>query len=122
MGVTLFPLDGADPDMLLRHADQAMYQAKQAGRNRYACSTPNTTAFGNAPRFAGKHPARFRTIQLQCTYQPKVNMRTGEIVGVEALIRWQHPQRGLLDPGEFLPMVDFVGLHNQVGDWVLETP
>jgi diguanylate cyclase (GGDEF)-like protein/PAS domain S-box-containing protein len=121
MGVTLFPLDGADPDMLLRHADQAMYQAKQAGRNRYALFDAEHDRLSEMRRDSQESIQRaISGSQLQLVYQPKVNMRSGEIVGMEALIRWQHPQRGLLDPAEFLPMVDFVGLHNQVGDWVLE--
>jgi diguanylate cyclase (GGDEF)-like protein/PAS domain S-box-containing protein len=122
MGVTLFPLDGADPDMLLRHADQAMYQAKQAGRNRYALFDAEHDRLSELRRDSLESIQRaIADNQLQLAYQPKVNMRNGEVLGMEALIRWQHPQRGLLDPAEFLPMVDFVGLHRQVGDWVLET-
>jgi EAL domain-containing protein (putative c-di-GMP-specific phosphodiesterase class I) len=122
MGVTLFPLDGADPDMLLRHADQAMYQAKQAGRNRYALFDAEHDRFRKCAAIRRKASSvRSRTTSCDLHYQPKVNMRSGDVVGMEALIRWQHPQRGLLDPADFLPMVDFVGLHGQVGDWVLET-
>ncbi len=122
MGVTLFPLDGADPDMLLRHADQAMYQAKQAGRNRYALFDAEHDRLSELRRDSLESiQCAMTDSQLQLVYQPKVNMRSGEILGMEALIRWQHPKRGLLDPAEFLPMVDFVGLHRQVGDWALET-
>ncbi|MBI5109228.1 MAG: EAL domain-containing protein [Rhodocyclales bacterium] len=122
MGVTLFPLDGADPDMLLRHADQAMYQAKQAGRNRYALFDAEHDRISEMRRESLNSIERaIADNQLQLYYQPKVNMRSGEVLGLEALIRWQHPERGLLDPAEFLPMVDFVGLHRQVGEWVLET-
>ena len=122
MGVTLFPLDGAEPDMLLRHADQAMYQAKQAGRNRYALFDAEHDRVSEMRRDSTDSiQSAIANHELQLHYQPKVNMRTGDIVGVEALIRWRHPQRGVLDPGKFLPMVDFVGLHGQLGEWVLET-
>ena len=122
MGVTMYPLDGADPDMLLRHADQAMYQAKQAGRNRYALFDAEHDRISEMRRESLNSIERaIADNQLQLYYQPKVNMRSGDVLGMEALIRWQHPERGLLDPAEFLPMVDFVGLHSQVGEWVLET-
>jgi diguanylate cyclase (GGDEF)-like protein/PAS domain S-box-containing protein len=121
MGITLFPLDGADPDMLLRHADQAMYQAKQGGRNRYALFDAGHDLVSEKRRESLDSLQRAITEgQLQLHYQPKVNMRSGQVLGLEALVRWQHPQRGLLDPAEFLPMVDFVGLHRQFGEWILE--
>ena len=122
MGVTLFPLDGADPDMLLRHADQAMYQAKQAGRNRYALFDAAHDRLSEVRRDSmNRLQNAFSEDQFELYYQPKVDMARGAVLGVEALIRWHHPERGLLDPGEILPMVDFVGLHNQLGEWVLET-
>ena len=122
MGVTLYPLDGADPDMLLRHADQAMYQAKQAGRNRYALFDAEHDRISEMRRTSLESIQRaIADNQLQLYFQPKINMRNGEVLGMEALIRWQHPERGLLDPADFLPMVDFVGLHRQVGEWVLDT-
>lgn len=120
MGVTLFPLDGADPDTLIRHADQAMYLAKQGGRNRY------TLFDAEHDRLSASRRESQRSIldaiarnQLRLYFQPKVNMRSGQVVGAEALIRWQHPERGLLDPAEFLPQVDLVRLHGPIGDWVL---
>ncbi|WP_310452559.1 EAL domain-containing protein [Sulfuritalea sp.] len=120
MGVTLFPLDGADPDTLIRHADQAMYLAKQSGRNRY------TLFDAEHDRLSASRRESQRSIldaiarnQLRLYFQPKVNMRSGQVVGAEALIRWQHPERGLLDPAEFLPQVDLVRLHGPIGDWVL---
>ena len=120
MGVTLFPLDGADPDTLIRHADQAMYLAKQSGRNRY------TLFDAEHDRLSASRRESQRSIldaiarnQLRLYFQPKVNMRSGQVVGAEALIRWQHPERGLLDPAQFLPQVDLVRLHGPIGDWVL---
>ncbi|MBQ0929069.1 EAL domain-containing protein [Ideonella alba] len=121
VGVTLFPADDEGPDTLLRHADQAMYQAKQAGKNGYR--------FFNAEedrhqRHRHGHVARLadalRQGELVLHYQPQVDLRAGRVVGAEALIRWQHPQRGLLAPGDFLPQIDDAELIESVGDWVIE--
>ncbi len=120
-GVTIYPLDESDPDALLRHADQAMYQAKQSGRNRYHL-------------FDAQHDQQIRSQRQQldtietayrndefCLYnQPKVNMGTGEVIGAEALIRWNHPERGLVPPGEFLPILAGTTLDPILGDWVIE--
>ena len=121
MGITLFPFDGADPDMLLRHADQAMYQAKQAGRNRYALFDAEHDLVSEKRRESLDSLQRaIAEGQLHLHYQPKVNLRSGKVLGLEALVRWQHPQRGLLDPAEFMPLVDLVGMHQQLGDWILD--
>jgi diguanylate cyclase (GGDEF)-like protein/PAS domain S-box-containing protein len=122
IGVTLFPLDGADPDTLIRHADQAMYGAKQAGRNRYALFDSELARLPDVQRKARQDilDALGRD-EFVLYYQPKVNMRSGLVTGVEALIRWRHPERGLLQPADFLPVVDMVGLHPEVGQWVLRT-
>lgn len=122
IGVTLYPLDGADADTLIRHADQAMYVSKQGGRNRY-------TLFDSAhDRLAEVRQESRMAIQAGLDrqefllhYQPKVDMRSGEVVGVEALIRWQHPERGFLMPADFLPVIDFVGMQPELGLWVLKT-
>ena len=122
MGVTLFPMDGADPDTLLRHADQAMYQAKQTGRNRYTLFDAEHDRHAEIRREMQRNLRDAITRhEMRLHFQPKVNMRTGQVIGAEALIRWQHPERGLLDPAEFLPMVDLVGLHGPLGEWVLDT-
>lgn len=120
-GVTLYPQDDADPDTLLRHADQAMYQAKLEGRNRYCFYDPAQDLQ------AQQHRDRLQTIELAFArgefvlhYQPKVNMKTGAVVGVEALIRWQHPVRGLLAPMEFLPVLEGTRMAITLGDWVIE--
>ncbi len=120
IGVTLFPLDSVDPDTLLRHADQAMYAAKQAGRNRYSVYDAAQDRILEA-RHATQQSIRaaIANEELRLHFQPKVNMRTGAIAGAEALVRWQHPERGLLFPNEFLPAVEFVGLLGELGDWVL---
>ena len=120
IGVTMYPMDGADPDTLIRHADQAMYLAKEGGRNRYALFDSEHDRLSEARRESRKAILdAINDDQLRLHYQPKVNMRTGEVYGAEALVRWQHPERGLLYPGEFLPVVEFVGLQGQLGDWVM---
>ncbi|MDP1536372.1 MAG: EAL domain-containing protein [Burkholderiales bacterium] len=122
IGVTLFPDDAADADTLLRHADQALYTAKEAGRNRYHLFDPRHDV---AARERHAFLARLETALAQgefCLYyQPKVDMRAGTVVGVEALIRWSHPERGLILPGEFLPLLEGSMLEIRVGEWVIDT-
>ena len=123
LGVTFYPQnDEVDADQLLRQADQAMYQAKLAGKNRYH--------FFDAEQdrsIRGYHESldRIRQAMLEhefvLHYQPKVNMRTGQVVGAEALIRWQHPQKGLLLPTAFLSVIENHPLAIEVGEWVLDT-
>ncbi len=122
IGVTLYPQDDDDPDTLLRHADQAMYQAKQGGRNRYHLYD------AEQDRRARSHREAFARIrqaleagEFELHYQPKVNMRSGTVVGAEALIRWRHPAHGLMPPGEFLPVVENSELDSAIGEWVLGT-
>ena len=120
IGVTLSPHDGADADLLLRHADQAMYLAKQAGRNRYH--------FFDVARDAAVVSQRENLARVQLGlaqhefvlhYQPRVNMQTGDVIGAEALIRWRHPERGLLLPATFLPIIDEHPFSITLGEWVL---
>lgn len=118
-GVVIYPLDDASPDTLLRHADQAMYQAKQTGRGLHIFDTRHDQEVQTRyNRLAGMahalHQGEFRLY-----YQPKVNMRTGTVVGAEALLRWQHPDRGLLTPGDFLPLMEQTDLIVETGEWVL---
>ena len=121
IGVTLFPMDGADPDTLIRHADQAMYASKQSGRNRYTLFDAENDRQSEIRRESQQAILQgFERNEFLLYYQPKVSMRTGKITGAEALIRWQHPERGLLQPAEFLPVIDFVGLQSELGLWVLQ--
>jgi diguanylate cyclase (GGDEF)-like protein/PAS domain S-box-containing protein len=123
IGVTFYPqLDEADPDLLLRQADQAMYQAKLAGGNRYHIFDPEHDQSERGRHENLEHIRRAMSAhEFVLYYQPKVNMRTGKIVGFEALIRWQHPERGLLPPGMFLPIIEDHSLAIEMGEWVLES-
>lgn len=121
IGVTLYPLDNADADTLLRHADQAMYQAKQTGSNRYQMFD---VSLHREAKTTHKNLERIRKAMRQgelCLhYQPKVNLRSSEVVGFEALLRWQHPQDGLIMPLEFLPMAEHSELIIEIGEWVID--
>lgn len=120
-GVTLFPQDAGDADTLLRHADQAMYQAKQQGRNRYQFFQPVEDQPDQAHQ---RELVRIREAiegdELRLHVQPRVDMRSGQVVGVEALVRWQHPERGLLPPAEFLPLMEGDELLHDLDWWVME--
>ena len=122
IGVTLYPQDDVDGDLLMRHADQAMYIAKESGKNRYHLFD---TAQDDAVKVQRESLEAIRLAldnhQFVLHYQPKVNMRTGKTVGVEALIRWEHPERGLLNPIEFLPVIENNPMSIEMGEWVIDT-
>ena len=122
IGITFYPQDGVDADQLIRHADQAMYIAKQAGKNRYHVFDIKQD------ELIRTHRENFESIQRafeQCQfilyYQPKVNMRTGKVFGVEALIRWRHPEHGILSPAHFLPVIENHPFSVEIGEWVINT-
>jgi diguanylate cyclase (GGDEF)-like protein/PAS domain S-box-containing protein len=120
IGVTLYPLDDAPPDELVRHADHAMYLAKQAGRNRYHLFDADQDKQAQLRQLEVQRLREaLRDNEFTLYYQPKVNMRTGEVVGLEALIRWIHPERGLVPPIEFLPLAEQSGLILEMGEWVV---
>jgi diguanylate cyclase (GGDEF)-like protein/PAS domain S-box-containing protein len=123
IGATFFPqVQEIDAEQLLRQADHAMYQAKIAGKNRYHLFDADKDQ-----SVRGLHESLDRVRralsgnELVLHYQPKVNMRTGAIEGAEALIRWRHPERGLLLPAAFLPILENQALAVEVGDWVIRT-
>ena len=122
IGVTLYPQDNVNTDQLMRHADQAMYVAKESGKNRYHLFD---TAQDDAVKVQRESLEAIRTAldnqQFVLYYQPKVNMRTGSVIGAEALIRWQHPERGLLNPIEFLPVIEHNPMMIEMGEWVIDT-
>ncbi|WP_295404710.1 EAL domain-containing protein [uncultured Thiocystis sp.] len=123
VGVTFYPQAGAvDGDLLLRQADQAMYQAKQSGKNRFYLFD---TELDQHIRGHHEHLEQIRHAlaagEFVLDYQPKVNLRTGTVIGAEALIRWRHPQRGLLAPASFLPAIEDHPLAVALGEWVIKT-
>ncbi|MFZ6752841.1 PAS domain S-box protein [Undibacterium sp. Dicai25W] len=122
IGVSLYPNDHSDADTLLRHADQAMYRAKESGKNRYHLFDPDSDQKAQRQReiISRLHNA-LQNDELTLYFQPKVDLRNGAVVGVEALIRWQHPERGLLSPAAFLPQVEGSTAEYPIGKWVIST-
>lgn len=120
VGVTAFPDDGVDPDLLLRHADQAMYIAKQTGRNRYFLFDPMKDEAARAEISALQRlECALKAGEFELHYQPKVDMQKGLVTGAEALIRWRHPERGLIQPGDFLPITENNDFSILLGEWVI---
>jgi diguanylate cyclase (GGDEF)-like protein/PAS domain S-box-containing protein len=123
LGVSFYPQDDEiDKDQLLRQADQAMYQAKLAGKNRYHIfdAEHDRSARGHSESIEYIRLALERN-EFVLYYQPKVNMRTGAVIGAEALIRWQHPRHGLVSPAVFLPVIENHPLAVSIGEWVIES-
>jgi len=123
LGVTFYPqAQEIEGDQLMRQADLAMYQAKQAGKNRWhAFDTVQDTCLRGWHQDLHLVELAFQRHEFVLHYQPKVNLRTGQVVGAEALIRWQHPTRGLLLPSNFLPVVEDHALAVDIGEWVIDT-
>jgi diguanylate cyclase (GGDEF)-like protein/PAS domain S-box-containing protein len=122
IGVTFFPDDVTDPDTLLRHADQAMYVAKQAGRNRWHVFDAAVDRDLQARQEArNRVEAALDAGQLVLHYQPKADLRAGRVIGAEALLRWQDPARGLVPPGEFLPQILNSEFESRLSEWVIDT-
>lgn len=122
IGVTLFPDDDVDAETLLRHADQAMYLAKSKGRNCFHFFDVVDDRMAHL-RTEGRTRVEqaFDAGEFRLFYQPKVNMVTGRVLGVEGLIRWVHPERGVLLPREFLPMVENSEIETRISEWVIES-
>jgi diguanylate cyclase (GGDEF)-like protein len=122
LGISLAPYDGEDAETLLKNADAAMYKAKQKGRNNYHFYT---RAIGNQVseelNLENHLYKALKKSEFVLHYQPQINLNTGKIVGMEALIRWQHPERGLIAPDRFIPLAEETGLICQIDEWVLRT-
>jgi len=122
IGIAIYPTDGADSDALLRNADSAMYRAKEAGRNTYQLCTDEMKR--RATERLSLETRLRRAIQddqLTLHYQPQISLSTGRIIGAEALLRWNDPERGLVHPSAFVPLAEESRLILPIGDWVLST-
>ena len=122
IGIAMYPEDGADGASLLKNADIAMYGAKASGRNNYQFYSSDINAH-SLERLALENELRQAVArrEFEVHYQPKVDISTGRIAGAEALVRWRHPQRGMLLPGEFIFVAEEVGLISSIGSFVLDT-
>ena len=120
IGFAFFPTDGSSVDALMANADAAMYHAKQRGRNNVQYFSPGMSAATQhkATLMNGLHEA-LRLQQFELHYQPKIDTRSGAIHGAEALIRWRHPERGLVPPLDFIPLAEEGGLIEAIGEWVV---
>ncbi|MCI2284785.1 EAL domain-containing protein [Colwellia sp. MSW7] len=120
-GVTLYPSDTGDIDTLLRHADHAMYQSKLNGKNCFHLYSPaSDQRIIQKNLLVDEVKQALENNELELYFQPKVNMATGEVFGAEALIRWNHPQKGIIPPLDFLPLIDNTPLDIEVGEWVIK--
>ena len=121
IGISVFPNDGLEYEELLRQADIAMYQSKEAGRNMYTFfDTSMNTKIQQHLLLLTDLKSALANKEFELHYQPVVNLRTQKIVGAEALIRWRHPKKGMIPPGEFIEAAEKSGLIVDIGDWVIE--
>lgn len=122
IGVSLYPQDHVDADTLLRHADQAMYLAKNAGKNRFHLFDPESDRKAQQHRhYIDRVRIALERQELVLYYQPKVDLHDGRLVGAEALLRWLHPEQGLLPPSAFLPQIQGTNLEQPLGEWVIRS-
>ena len=122
IGIALAPRDGTELDQLIKHADLAMYAAKAGGRRIHRFFEPAMDASAKA-RLTMEQDLRQALVDgsFELHYQPLVDLRRDEVTGCEALLRWRHPERGMISPAEFIPVAEDTGLINELGDWVLRT-
>jgi diguanylate cyclase (GGDEF)-like protein/PAS domain S-box-containing protein len=121
IGVAVYPADGQDMESLLRNADTAMYAAKALGRNNYQFFSPEMNQeLHDWVELSGRLRQALENHEFELHYQPKVDIQKGTLTGLEALIRWRHPQNGMISPATFIPIAEKTGLINVIGQWVLQ--
>jgi predicted signal transduction protein with EAL and GGDEF domain len=122
IGIAIFPQDGHSVEVLCQHADAAMYQSKRAGRGRYTFYDPALNPVRDYQfSLEQRLPTALAEDELVLHFQPKVRLSDFKIMGMEALVRWQHPEHGLIYPGEFVPMAELTGMDVALGDWVAQS-
>jgi diguanylate cyclase (GGDEF)-like protein len=122
IGIAFYPENGRDSDALLRHADMAMYAAKDKGRSRYHLFSPNMhRKIVHKHQVADELRQAIQRMDFELHYQPQVDIATEQIIGAEALVRWKHPQKGLILPGQFISIAEETGLIQPLGEWIFQT-
>jgi diguanylate cyclase (GGDEF)-like protein len=122
IGIAIYPDDGDSVDALVKNADIAMYHVKELGRNNFAFfSNAKTAVFSHRLSLENDLRRAIANHEFELHYQPQINTDNGKIVGMEALIRWNHPERGMVMPNDFIPLAEETGLINMIGEWVLNT-